>query len=129
MNPRTLFIAMSIALLVASALPLFAENFLQDATLFVAPNEDPACGMVALPGMAVVTIQAKRDYLSGVSYVAADPTVLTSFKDHPNPCSKGTAWATWRWNVTAARTNSDVSAITKGFVVNCNAAGSGTGCA
>lgn len=126
MNPRIFCIATGMLLLfAATSQSLYAESFLEDATLLVAPGEDPASGLLALPGMAVVTIQAKRDYLVNVTFVATDPSTLTSFKDHTSPCSQGSAWATWRWNVAPQRTNSDVSAITKGFVVNCTASKGG----
>ena len=102
---------------------LHAEDFLEDATLLVAPGEDPASGLVALPGIAIVTIKAKQDYLSNVTYIPVDGTVLTDFKDRSGPCDNNSAWTTWRWDIAAPITNSDVSAITKGLVVRCSGSG------
>ena len=102
---------------------LHAEDFLEDATLLVAPGEDPASGLVALPGMAIVAVKAKQDYLANVAYIPVDRDVLIEQIDPSGPCENNTAWTTWPWKVAAPRTNSDVSAITKGLVVRCSGSG------
>lgn len=116
---------LSWGLLLSTTSWLGAEDFLEDATLLVAPGEDPASGLQALPGMATVTIRAKRDYLSNVTYNPADPEVLTTFLDKTGPCSNNTAWTTWRWRVAPPGTNEDVSATTRGLNVRCEGKGSG----
>ena len=115
-----------IVTMLATMCLLAADDFLEDLTLIVSANGSPAGGLKALPGMAIVSLQAAddQDKLGGVNFKAKDKEDLYKFKDRLEPCANNSEVARkWRYNVAPSRTNANVECDFSGTLQRCEGQG------